>query len=497
MPSIRGGHSQKIRQSLFWRKDCNHSPASSPVVLPPPPSFTTKLRDVRTQIIAVMISYLHHVCDFAKITFSRNNNYNVNLNFLLSSLSSHANTSLGRSNQSQEVWDFESEFSVLNSVANGTMHTGPIEQRLLPLSSGNYRHPVSSPMVLPPTPDVRTQTIAVMISYLHHVCDFAKKTVFENNNYSANLNSLLSSLSSHANSNMQFYNTTSAENTSDPVYGLFLCHGMSLTKDVEHASRHSNQSQEVWDIGSEFSVSNSVDNGTVHTRPIEQQLLPLSSDVRTQTSAVLISYLHHVCDFSKTTFSRNNIFSANLNSLLSSLSSYANNSLKFYNTTSTENTSDPVYGLFLYRKDVLDERCRDMRGGCREKTPQSLFQGKDFNHSSASQSIVLPPTPSSTTGIKESSKQMLTFMSEEHLDVDPYILVMTIWTIVTDSFEVYVGYEPQWYLKEPLKNPVPLVEDLELVDFDPTLLYDVPPPPAPPVEAIGENEIIDLISDTE
>ncbi|KAB1222286.1 hypothetical protein CJ030_MR2G016167 [Morella rubra] len=93
--------------------------------------------------------------------------------------------------------------------------------------------------------------------------------------------------------------------------------------------------------------------------------------------------------------------------------------------------------------------------------------------------------------------EMLTFMSKELLDVDPYILVMTIWTFVTDMFEVYVGYEPQWYLKEPPTNPVPLVEAFELVDFDPALLYDVPPPPAPPVKGIGENKIIDLTSDTE
>ncbi|KAB1225782.1 hypothetical protein CJ030_MR1G000384 [Morella rubra] len=79
---------------------------------------------------------------------------------------------------------------------------------------------------------------------------------------------------------------------------------------------------------------------------------------------------------------------------------------------------------------------------------------------------------------RKERKKMLIFMSEELLDVDPYILVMTIWTYVTESFEVYVGYEPQWYLKEPPTIPIPLVEDFELVDFDPTLLYDVPPPPA-------------------
>ncbi|KAB1218862.1 hypothetical protein CJ030_MR3G018261 [Morella rubra] len=89
------------------------------------------------------------------------------------------------------------------------------------------------------------------------------------------------------------------------------------------------------------------------------------------------------------------------------------------------------------------------------------------------------------------------FYERGALDVDPYILVMTIWTFVTNSFEVYAGYESQWYLKEPPTILVPLIEDFELVDVDPALWYDVLPPPAEPVEDIGENEIIDLTFDTE
>ncbi|KAB1206352.1 hypothetical protein CJ030_MR7G018882 [Morella rubra] len=92
--------------------------------------------------------------------------------------------------------------------------------------------------------------------------------------------------------------------------------------------------------------------------------------------------------------------------------------------------------------------------------------------------------------------QMLTFMSEQTLDVDPYIVVVKLWTYVTESFEVFMGYEPQWYLKDPPTPPVPRVEDFSLVDVDPTLLHIVPPPPAPPVEGNGDNEIIDLTSDT-
>ncbi|KAB1226074.1 hypothetical protein CJ030_MR1G000544 [Morella rubra] len=92
---------------------------------------------------------------------------------------------------------------------------------------------------------------------------------------------------------------------------------------------------------------------------------------------------------------------------------------------------------------------------------------------------------------------MLIFISEEFLDVDPYILVMTFWTYVTESFEVFVGYEPQWYLKEPPTIPDPLIEDFELEDFDPSFFYDVPPPPAQPVEGTGKTEVIGLTSDME
>ncbi|KAB1204948.1 hypothetical protein CJ030_MR7G015218 [Morella rubra] len=92
---------------------------------------------------------------------------------------------------------------------------------------------------------------------------------------------------------------------------------------------------------------------------------------------------------------------------------------------------------------------------------------------------------------------MLTFMSEQTLDVDPYIVVVKLWTYVTKSFEIFVGYKSQWYLKDPFASPVPRIEDFGLVDVDPALLHVVPPPPAAPVEGIGDNEIIDLTSDTE
>ncbi|KAB1223968.1 hypothetical protein CJ030_MR2G026919 [Morella rubra] len=92
---------------------------------------------------------------------------------------------------------------------------------------------------------------------------------------------------------------------------------------------------------------------------------------------------------------------------------------------------------------------------------------------------------------------MLTFMSEEIFNVDPYILVRTIWTFVTDTLEVFVGYEPQWYLKDPPAFPIPVVEDFGLVDVDPALLYVIPLLLAPPVKSTGDNEVIDLTSSIE
>ncbi|KAB1206078.1 hypothetical protein CJ030_MR7G009307 [Morella rubra] len=93
--------------------------------------------------------------------------------------------------------------------------------------------------------------------------------------------------------------------------------------------------------------------------------------------------------------------------------------------------------------------------------------------------------------------QMMIFMSEQTLDFDTYILVVKIWTYITDAFEVYLGYKPQWFFKGPPLPPLPCVKDFELVDVDPALLHIVPPPPALPVEGSGETVFINLTSDTE
>ncbi|XVF87658.1 hypothetical protein PTKIN_Ptkin18bG0138000 [Pterospermum kingtungense] len=68
------------------------------------------------------------------------------------------------------------------------------------------------------------------------------------------------------------------------------------------------------------------------------------------------TYLVHNCQ--NTTFPRNGTYQANLNSLLSSLSSNATRGNRFYNTTSGRN-SDVVYGLYLCRGDVSNSSCQD------------------------------------------------------------------------------------------------------------------------------------------
>ncbi|KAB1224045.1 hypothetical protein CJ030_MR2G001319 [Morella rubra] len=87
-------------------------------------------------------------------------------------------------------------------------------------------------------------------------------------------------------------------------------------------------------------------------------------------------------------------------------------------------------------------------------------------------------------------------MRRGDFDVDPYILVRMIWTFVSNKFKVFVGYEPQWYLKDPPAFLIPVVEDFGLVDVDPALLYVVSHSPAPLVKSIGDNEVIDPTSDT-
>jgi len=77
----------------------------------------------------------------------------------------------------------------------------------------------------------------------------------------------------------------------------------------------------------------------------------------TRTHVAAQTNLYHFC--ANTSFPQNSVYSSNINSLLSSLSSNATGNIEFYNTTAGQTTSsNPVYGLFLCRGDVGPEVCR-------------------------------------------------------------------------------------------------------------------------------------------
>ncbi|OIW06900.1 hypothetical protein TanjilG_19549 [Lupinus angustifolius] len=64
-------------------------------------------------------------------------------------------------------------------------------------------------------------------TYLYHICsNSTNQTTVQNSAFQLNLHTLFSSLSSNATGNTEFYNTTvTATNSSDKVYGLFMCRG--------------------------------------------------------------------------------------------------------------------------------------------------------------------------------------------------------------------------------------------------------------------------------
>ncbi|KAK7826198.1 cysteine-rich receptor-like protein kinase 25 [Quercus suber] len=84
------------------------------------------------------------------------------------------------------------------------------------------------------------------------------------------------------------------------------------------------------------------------------------------TTPATANYLFHLC--ANSTFSANSLYQTGINSLLSSLSSNATRNLEFYNTTTNQNTSNPVFGLYLCRGDVTSEVCR----GCVAEATKDL-----------------------------------------------------------------------------------------------------------------------------
>ncbi|XP_038689941.1 cysteine-rich receptor-like protein kinase 10 [Tripterygium wilfordii] len=75
------------------------------------------------------------------------------------------------------------------------------------------------------------------------------------------------------------------------------------------------------------------------------------------TSKAEPNYLYHICP-NTTTFTPNSTYQSNLNLLLSSLASNSTRNDGFYNTT-TGQTPDTVYGLFLCRGDLSTYVCQD------------------------------------------------------------------------------------------------------------------------------------------
>ncbi|CAK9135446.1 unnamed protein product [Ilex paraguariensis] len=72
--------------------------------------------------------------------------------------------------------------------------------------------------------------------------------------------------------------------------------------------------------------------------------------------------LGHNCP-NTTTYTTNSSYAANLNSLLSNLTSNATGDTGFYNFTSGRNPPDIAYGLFLCRGEVTVDDCRECVAG--------------------------------------------------------------------------------------------------------------------------------------
>ncbi|KAK9265385.1 hypothetical protein L1049_007347 [Liquidambar formosana] len=76
------------------------------------------------------------------------------------------------------------------------------------------------------------------------------------------------------------------------------------------------------------------------------------------TTTAAPTYVYHFCT-NASTYTPNSTYQANLNLLLSSLSSNATRDNGFYNSTVGRNSPDIAYGLFLCRGDGSTDVCRD------------------------------------------------------------------------------------------------------------------------------------------
>uniref|UniRef100_A0A6N2NAX6 Cysteine-rich receptor-like protein kinase 10 n=1 Tax=Salix viminalis TaxID=40686 RepID=A0A6N2NAX6_SALVM len=113
-----------------------------------------------------------------------------------------------------------------------------------------------------------------------------------------------------------------------------------------------------------FFLNSRSDQGSIPSKEFfadqsKSKSVPYSGDERSITEAQDPTYLSHYCP-NTTTFTKNSTYQANLNLLLSSLSSNStrNNINGFYNVSAGKDP-DEVYGMFLCRGDVSNSVCRN------------------------------------------------------------------------------------------------------------------------------------------
>ncbi|KAL0727217.1 hypothetical protein Bca4012_023310 [Brassica carinata] len=164
-----------------------------------------------------------------------------------------------------------------------------------------------------------------------------------NSIYFANLQTLLSSLSSPDASYAPGFQDASVGELPDRVSGLFSCFGGFSPEDCRRCVA--------------FSVED-----TLIRCPNQKEVMILYDQCMLRYSFLRVSaqdptYTYHVCP-NTTTFTRNSTYFTNLRTLLSSLSSpNASYSTGFQNATSGR-APDRVTGLFLCRGDVSPTVCR-------------------------------------------------------------------------------------------------------------------------------------------
>ncbi|XP_048597020.1 putative cysteine-rich receptor-like protein kinase 23 [Brassica napus] len=179
-------------------------------------------------------------------------------------------------------------------------------------------------------------------TYIYNSCPNTS-TYSRNSTYFTNLQTLLSSLSSPDASYSSGFQNDAVGEPPDGVSGLFSCTG--------------GVSPELCRSCVAFSVKD-----TLVRCPNQKEVMILYDQCMLRYSFLRVSvkdptYVYHVCP-NTTTYTRNSTYLANLQTLLSSLSSRnASYSAGFQNATAGQ-APDRVTGLFLCRGDITPEVCR-------------------------------------------------------------------------------------------------------------------------------------------